>query len=355
MRAPRVRLRSTRVRVVLRFGWLLVLVAVLVAPSGGAAAESGILDPDHYGVGFGANEADDLAPMALEWAHEAHVRWVRVGVYWQTIEPQPGQVDWSRYDALLAKAQQQQLEVLGVLGYATRWSNRAPDGSLGDPTRNPPGDDTAWLRYVSSVVQRYQGQVHTWEVWNEPDLPHFWGGTPAEYAHLLAITYTTIKSLDPSATVVLGGLGFHDFEGQVPDEFLVTILNDPAYPAAQYFDVASIHHFGSTEQAMQRMTLLRTRLTEAGIGNRPIWITETGQASDPELTYAPDFAGLDGQAAWLRLMLPTLVGLGAERVFWFQLYDSGDDDRGLGLLDRDLTPKPAFAALRALLSGRPNV
>jgi hypothetical protein len=103
------------------------------------------------------------------------------------------------------------------------------------------------------------------------------------------------------------------------------------------------------------MALLQTRLVEAGIGDRPVWITETGQASDPELTYAPDFAGLDGQAAWLRLMLPTLVGLGAERVFWFQLYDPADDDRGLGLLDRDLTPKPVFGALRALLSGRPNL
>jgi hypothetical protein len=333
-------------------GRALALMVLLIAPAH-ASADSGILDPDHYGVSFGANEADDLAPAALEWAHSAHVRWVRLGVYWQTIEPQPGQLDWSRYDALLQRAQQAQMNVLGVLGYATRWSNRAPADALGDLTRNPPADDTAWLRYVSNVVQRYQGQIHTWEVWNEPDLPHFWGGTPAEYAHLLAITYTTIKSLDPTATVVLGGLGFHDFEGQVPDEFLVNILNDPAYPAGHYFDVASIHHFGSTDQAIQRLTLLRTRLNEAGLGDRPVWITETGQASDPELTYAPDFAGLDGQAAWLRLMLPTLVGLGADRVFWFQLYDSGDDDRGLGLLDQRLRPRPVFAALRALLTGRP--
>jgi Glycosyl hydrolase family 10 len=330
---------------------MLVLLALLVAPSSSASA-IGILDPDHYGVSFGANEGEDLAPHALQLAHEANVRWVRLGVYWQTVEPQPGQLDWSRSDALVAKARQQQLNVLAVLGYATWWSNRAPAGALGDPTRNPPGDDAAWLRYVTSVVQRYQGQIHTWEVWNEPDLPHFWGGTPAEYAHLLALTYTTIKNLDPGATVVLGGLGFHDFEGQLPDEFLVSILNDPAYPAGRYFDVASIHHFGSTDQAIERLNLLRTRLTEAGIGDRPIWITETGQASDPELTYAPDFAGLDGQAAWLRLMLPTLVGLGVEKVFWFQLFDSGDDDRGLGLLDHDLTPKPAFAALRAMLSGR---
>jgi Beta-galactosidase len=350
-------LRSTlkSVRVVLRFGWVLVLVLGVLAAPAARAADSGVLDPDHYGVGFGANEADDSAPLALEWAHEAHVRWVRIGFYWQTIEPESGRFDWSRYDTLLAKAGSEQLEVLGVLGYATRWSNRAAPGSLGDLTRNPPGSDTAWLQYVSGTVERYRGQVHTWEVWNEPDLPHFWGGTAAEYAHLLAITHIAVKSLDPTATVVLGGLGFHDFEGQVPDEFLVRILTDPDFPATQNFDVASIHHFGSTDQALERLTLLRTRLSEAGVGDRPIWITETGQASDPDLTYAPDFAGLDGQAAWLRLMLPTLVGLGAERVFWFQLYDPADDDRGLGLLDRDLTPKPVFAALRALLSGRSNL
>ena len=317
-----------------------------------ALAQSRLLDPDHYGVAFGANETSDEAPFALEWAHEARVGWVRIGVYWQTVEPQPGQLDWSRYDRLIAEARAQQLNVLGVLGYATRWSNRAPPGFLGDPTRNPPADEQAWLRYIGGVVSRYGNSVHNWEVWNEPDIPHFWGGTPAEYARLLALSYDLIKRLDPTATVVLGGLGFHDFEGQEPDGFLRSILADPEHPAARSFDVASIHHFGSADQATERIQLLRARLKEAGVGDRPVWLTETGQASEPELTYAPDFAGLDGQAAWARLMLPFLVQLGFDRVFWFQLFDPPDDDRGLGLLDSDLTPRPVFATLRALLSGR---
>jgi hypothetical protein len=327
-------------------------LSLLLASASPAMAQSRLLDPDHYGVAFGANETAEDALSALEWAHEARVRWVRIGVYWQTVEPQPGQLDWSRYDRLIAKARNEQLNVLGVLGYATRWSYRAPTGSLGDPTRNPPGDEQAWLRYVSAVVTRYGDAVHTWEVWNEPDLPHFWSGTPAEYARLLGLTYELIKRLDPAATVVLGGLGFHDFEGQEPDAFLRSILADPDYPATRSFDVASIHHFGSADQATERMNLVRERLTEAGVGDRPVWLTETGQASDPELTYAPDFAGLDGQAAWARLMLPFLVQLGFERVFWFELFDEPNDDRGLGLLDAYLTPRPVFSALRAMLSGR---
>jgi hypothetical protein len=306
-------------------------------------------DADRYGVGFGANELDALAPLALDRAHDAGVRWVRLGVYWPTVEPAADRFEWDRYDALLSQAQALQLNVLAVLGYAPTWANRAPPGLIGEPTHFPPADEAAWTHYVSSVVSRYRMQIHTWEVWNEPDLEHFWGGTPAEYARLLAITFATIKSVDPSATVVLGGLGFHDLEGQVPDEFLRQILADATFPAGKNFDVAAIHHFGSIEQARDRLTLLHTRMLEAGIGDRPVWITETGQASDPELTYSADYAGVDGQAAWLKVMLPFLVEHGVERVFWFQLFDRPDDDRGMGLLDRNLVPRPVFSALKALL------
>jgi len=66
---------------------------------------------------------------------------------------------------------------------------------------------------VAAIVTRYKSDVHYWEVWNEPDLAEFWNGTPAQYAALLDVTSSTIKQIDPTATVVLGGQAFQDLPG----------------------------------------------------------------------------------------------------------------------------------------------
>jgi hypothetical protein len=303
-------------------------------------------------VAFGANELRQVAPRALELARDANIQWVRLGLYWQAIEPRPGELQWQRYDDLIATARARHFRVLGLLAYSTPWATAAPPGAPGNVTHYPPSDQAAWLRYVTAVVSRYsQDDVHAWEVWNEPDFENFWGGSAAEYASLLAVTYQAIKALDPGATVVLGGLGFRDRPGGVAEAFLSRILFDPDHPATSSFDVASFHHYGSLDVAQRRVATLREVLAQAGVPGRPIWITETGHASNPSLTYAPEFAGPLGQAEWLRQTLPALLSLGVARVFWFQLFDVPGDDRGLGLLDSALNPRPAYSAFRTLLAG----
>ena len=49
-----------------------------------------------YGVGFGANELQPQTPYALELASQANIDWVRLGLYWQDVEPSPGQFDSRR-------------------------------------------------------------------------------------------------------------------------------------------------------------------------------------------------------------------------------------------------------------------
>ena len=76
-----------------------------------------------------------------------------------------------------------------------------------------------WARFVGAAVQRYMPggdagtNIRHWEIWNEPDLCHFWSGTPREYARLLKVAYIVIKWVDPEAFVVFGGLA-HFANGQ---------------------------------------------------------------------------------------------------------------------------------------------
>jgi len=122
------------------------------------------------------------------------------------------------------------------------------------------------------------------------------------------------------------------------------------------FDVMNFHTY-STQAEMQRtMDYVRSTLARFGVGDRPIWVTETGYSSDPADQAHPGYQGGPGaQARWLQDHLPYLRQLGAAKVFWFKLYDGSEDPGAAhhGLLDELLRPKPAYYAYRDLVRSTP--
>ena len=100
--------------------------------------------------------------------------------------------------------------------------------------------------------------------------------------------------------------------------------------------------------APQRFAEFKSALTRFGIGDRPVWITEAGLPSCPILMGADQDRGFEAQAQWLDQTLPSLVALGASRVFWFQLDENPYAPSGFGLLGPDLSTRPAYMALQGL-------
>ncbi len=92
----------------------------------------------------------------------------------------------------------------------------------------PPKDYGKWADLVAETVRhcinRYgHGEVLKWyfEVWNEPNLEYFWGGTQEEYFRLYEYTAAAIKAIDPLLKV--GGpssCGFIDKKAPWLEEFL---------------------------------------------------------------------------------------------------------------------------------------
>jgi hypothetical protein len=85
-------------------------------------------------------------------------------------------------------------------------------------TTATPAELTSYQNWLSTMVTCYKGRFHNYEVWNEPNFHLFWNinertTNNAEYAasvgyyiSYLKTTYETIKAIDPSATVILGGI-----------------------------------------------------------------------------------------------------------------------------------------------------
>jgi xylan 1,4-beta-xylosidase len=73
----------------------------------------------------------------------------------------------------------------------------------------PPSDYDQWASICVHIIEHYNDgwangfhhNITYWEIWNEPDIPEFWVGTPEEYFHLYEVTANAIKDHDPNLKV----------------------------------------------------------------------------------------------------------------------------------------------------------
>lgn len=329
---------------------LLCVLAVVISPTSAGASDGGgtsTVPADRYGVDLGRAQFYREMPQALDRARDAGIGWTRIALSYGNVEPRPNEYDWSNTDPLVSELRDRGIRVLARITPAVWWNTTAPPGQIGHLQDYPPKDYHAFAQYVSDTVSRYRDDIHYWEVGNEMNTQTFWHSTPAEYAHLLAVAHDAIKSADPSAKVLIGGV-----VGKSSAAWLTAILEDPDHPAADNFDVAAFHSYQDFGELAQRnVEQIETALSDGGVGDRPLWVTETGASADPEQQSNPAYKGPEGQAQWLRDRMALLASLGADKVFWFKLMDLSEPDEhnelGIsyaGLLDYDLSPRPALDA-----------
>lgn len=271
--------------------------------------------------------------------------WVREEVRWDWIEHPLGTNDWGFTDEMVTKSRGRGLEILGVLGY----NNAAQKAGVVD--YNMP-DIATWKRYVATAVGHYKGQIHTWEVWNEPDVPYFWKGSVADYINLLRETYATIKAVDPTAIVMNGACSdlsmnwFNDFVNQ---------------GGTQYTDVLAFHPYpkiSSIDNGAYENTDL-AHLRDIGIKvGKPWWFTEIGWSSAPK-TADYDNTGVGGDQAQASYMVRQYTetlsfnGLNVDHIFWYNFHNDGTDpnnaENNYGLVQNDwVTPKYAYSAYQQM-------
>ena len=210
-----------------------------------------------------------------------------------------------------------------------------------------------WARFVGAAVTRYKPggiagtNIRHWEIWNEPDLCHFWSGTPQEFARLLKVAYIVIKWIDPEAYVVFGGLA-HFANGQWLYDMLDTLAADSlSSQNSGFFDAAGSHHYSLSYVGYQYTRKVRNALAARDWGDKPIWITESGVpvCNDyPGPTCpSPWRATAKEQASyvWQNIAYTRLAGGGP--IFHFMLHDdcgnvvAVDSPDGFGLAKNEST------------------
>lgn len=320
------------------------------APAHGAAPFQISEVPPSFGLNSHiASRYPDPASMAApaQMLSDLGVTWVREDLQWHRIEPQPGQWDWTFTDVALDLLHERGIQVLGVLGPSVGWATPHPDDGTDAVSYYAPDPD-AFDAYVRAVVERYHPLVQHWEIWNEPDYGIFWRPEPdvAAYTHMLIRTAATIRSIDPHAQVVLGGINPFD------TAFLRGVAEHGGWGS---FDILAVHPYVDPygpEEGNLISALDGVRTVTAVYGPKPIWATEVGWASGPGDRDALGMTDAEAQANYVVRSMLILWLAGVERIFWYSFKDDPHNPYGLlrtGWGRGDLRErKPAYTALRTL-------
>ena len=159
-----------------------------------------------YGIAINGTGGGDINYW-MDQVEGLGLGWAKQQVRWGYFEGNPGQMDWSGYDAVVDAANQRGIKVMLSVVEAPHWSRTYFDDNV---EVAPPDDLTLLADFMGRMVDRYQGRIHAIEVWNEQNLDREWDtaeGVNAErYVEMLRLAYQAIKSRDPNIIVISGAL-----------------------------------------------------------------------------------------------------------------------------------------------------
>jgi beta-xylosidase len=306
---------------------------------------------------------------------------IRMDFAWAAIETTQGQYNFSEYDRLFNACADRGIRVMAVLCYAN-----ALYGKTNEPAYY--GSDAfrkGFTNYVDAVTKhfakltdQYQAQhpgsnvKMSWELWNEPnnDQPRFpfWPGSDAnQYMALANQVLPVIRRNDPNATIVAPSLSaVTNIKGVVDwNTYLTTCLNyGKTHPGRQgllsMVDGLSVHPYrwcdgSNPETAVSGSSSfpfsyvgLRSMMDSCGGSNVKIVSGEWGYNT---MTGGSGLT-LQTQADYAARMMLINFSQGIPYSIWYDFQNDGTDpkdgEHNFGLLNNDLTPKPAYHAIKKL-------
>jgi len=324
-----VRFSLTRSNKSARLG-LLALAAGLVLTACGGGSDAGTDSGGSSGVDPNAIKPS-LVGMQIEgeeveaWSSAPFgaLRLWDNGTAWSQIETTKGNFKWRNLDGALANAKSKGMtDVLMVLGTTPTWAASKTTTPVYPPypgANSAPKNMADWDNWVTKVVQRYKGQITSYEIWNEANLKMFYNGTPAQMADMTKRAYDIIKANDPAALVVSASPSLRlqsAFDG-----FYVKYLAELAklnWP----IDVLAMHTYpkgdGDPVARGALIKMAKTAITAAGApATLPIWDTELNYGlAGPGATPATKIKGAKA-AGWVVRTYIDNLRYGIERSYWY--------------------------------------
>jgi polysaccharide biosynthesis protein PslG len=297
------------------------------------------------------------------------ISWVRWDFDWGFIQ-KDGLLsfNWAESDLTVQTAIKYGINTLGVITYTPTWAQLSEcKGTFACA----PSDPNAFGLFAGQVAARYAPMgVHTWEIWNEPNIPLFWKPAPnvRSYVNILKSAYTNIKKSDASAFILTAGLSpASDNENRINP--ITFIQNTYDLDGGLHFDGISLHPYSypvvasypAAWNTWQKISIIRSMMDTHGDSQKPIWFTEYGaptggsgtdhSTTQLDFTFGNDYMTEDAQSVMMQDSLSQYEQISSPvgPFFWYSMKDRGTDrstpENFFGLMRYDWSKKPAYDVL----------
>lgn len=316
---------------------------------------------------------------------------VRIPIPWSSVQPTgPADSNFTNVDALVSGAAAAGLNVLPFVYDAPAWAvtpARVPGSTASAPKTLPVktgAQRTAWSNFLKLVVGRYgpngtfwaanpalpASPIQTWQIWNEENFKYFVvRPSPSDYGKLVNVSYTAIKSVDPGAKLILGGMFARpkeaEFKRKPAQAYFATDFLDQLYTSTpgikRKFVGVALHPY--TTKYQQLTPDIEEFLTVLKANHDPgkkLWITEIGWSSEPKSAGDSFAKGPAGQATQLKGAFNLFKAKAAkwklQRIYWFSVDDQPGSCNfcgGSGLFGSGFVPKKSWFAYVKFAGGTP--
>lgn len=293
--------------------------------------------------GFGVNIHFRGQPRDLDMIAEAGFKLIRMDLTWAVIEHSKGVYDFEKigYDSLTEGCAKRGIRILYILDY----SNNIYES--GRSVRTEAGRE-AFADFAEAAAKRYAGKGVLWEIWNEPNIKHFWDPQPsvADYCKLVEKTAPRIRKADPNGLVVAGATS------QIPLGWLEDCFKKGLL---KWIDVLSVHPYRSEppETAVKDYVALRQLIARYAPQGKEMPII-SGEWGYSNLNWDKSRLSEQQQAEYLARMFLVNLYQGVDVSIWYDWKNDGTDpnerEHQFGTVGPDLNPKAAYLAAKVLSS-----
>jgi hypothetical protein len=338
---------------------------------------------NNWGVNIhGASEAD------LDLIAATGLKFVRIDLTWEVTEKSPGVYDFSVYDAMARQLKARGLRPLFILNYSNPLYAKLVAIRQTAPTISKasapavPDAVAAFARWAAHAVSRFHEYDAVFELWNEPDLDHFWPpqSNAQAYVALASAACRAIRAANPQATIIGPAAAKPPTQSRSSTPFLSAVLGSKVLGCLDGVSVHPYSHIPDLKYTARNWELLRRLIAQSekvsaarrSQPERPHTDPGTSRAAkadgSPQLPVPINSeSGLTtgggtilhrppdetAQALYVVRMMLLDFESGVPISIWYDWRDDGDDasepENRFGLVRRDRAPKPAFSALKTLL------
>jgi hypothetical protein len=204
---------------------------------------------------------------------------------------------------------------------------------------------TAFANFAAAAVKHYKHRGVIWEIWNEPNLSHFWRSEPSadEYTALVRVVVPAIREVSSDEWIIGGSTSRFDWN-YLEECFAKGMLRD--------IDGVSVHPYrdqNAPESVVDDWVQLRDLVSKYAPRGKPITLicSEWGYS-----TYSKGVnERTQGQYAVREYL--TNLSAGVPLTIWYSWRDrpdsSSEKEQHFGLVNGDMNPKQGLGTIQNAL------